>query len=76
MKKYRQRLAVRRATPGPVTGGSTLDRFHDEPEYRLPVPARYVIDKEGMIRAAEVNADYTLRPEPSETVKQLRMLTA
>jgi peroxiredoxin len=54
--------------------GITLDRFHDEPGYRLPMPARYVIDKEGTIRAADVNADYTRRPEPSETVKQLRML--
>src|ERR1700737_398690 len=32
--------------------GSTLDRFHDESEYRLPMPARYVIDKQGSIRAA------------------------
>ena len=54
--------------------GSTLDRFHDESEYRLPMPARYVIDKQGSIRAAEVNADYTIRPEPSETVRQLRKL--
>jgi peroxiredoxin len=54
--------------------GSALDRFHDEPEYRLPMPARYVIDKEGIIRAADVNADYTIRPEPSETVKVLRAL--
>jgi peroxiredoxin len=51
--------------------GITLDRFHDEPEYRLPMPARYLIDKEGIIRAADVNADYTIRPEPSETVRQL-----
>jgi peroxiredoxin len=56
--------------------GSTLDRFHDEAEYRLPIPARYVIDKDGIIRAAEVNADYTIRPEPAETVRQLRMLRA
>jgi peroxiredoxin len=55
--------------------GSTLDRFHDEPEYRLPIPARYVIDREGIIRYADVNADYTIRPEPSETVRQLRTLT-
>ena len=54
--------------------GSALDRFHDEPEYRLPMPARYVIDKTGIIRAADVNADYTIRPEPSETVKVLRAL--
>ena len=56
--------------------GITLDRFHDEAEYRLPMPARYVIDKGGVIRAAEVNADYTIRPEPSETVKVLKALKA
>src|SRR5271167_3521386 len=55
--------------------GSTLDRFHDESEYRLPMPARYVVDKQGIIRAADVNADYTIRPEPSETLRQLRALT-
>jgi peroxiredoxin len=55
--------------------GSTLDRFHDEPEYRLPMPARYVVDKQGIIRAADVNADYTIRPEPSATLSQLRKLT-
>ncbi len=55
--------------------GSTLDRFHDESEYRLPMPARYVVDKQGIIRAADVNADYTIRPEPSETLSQLRTLT-
>jgi hypothetical protein len=36
------------------------------------MPARYVIDHEGIIRAADVNADYTIRPEPSETLRQLR----
>jgi len=54
--------------------GSTLDRFHDEPEYRLPIPARYVIDKQGIIRVSDVNADYTIRPEPSETLRELRAL--
>ncbi|MFZ0297661.1 MAG: redoxin domain-containing protein [Candidatus Sulfotelmatobacter sp.] len=56
--------------------GSTLDRFHDESEYRLPMPARYIIDRQGIIRAADVNADYTIRSEPAETLKQLRTLTA
>ena len=55
--------------------GSTLDRFNDESEYRLPMPARYVVDKNGIIRAADVNADYTIRPEPSATLSQLRKLT-
>ena len=56
--------------------GNTLDRFHDESEYRLAMPARYMIDKAGIIRAADVNADYTVRPEPSETVRLLRTITA
>jgi peroxiredoxin len=38
------------------------------------MPARYVIDKHGIIRAADVSADYTIRPEPSETLKALQAL--
>lgn len=55
--------------------GSTLDRFNDEPEYRLPMPARYLVDSQGVIRAAAVSADYTIRPEPTETLNQLRSLS-
>ena len=55
--------------------GITLDKLHDETEYRLPMPARYVIDQEGIIRAADVNADYSVRADPAETVRQLRTLT-
>ena len=33
--------------------GTTLDNFHDESQYRLPMPSRYVIDKEGIIRHIE-----------------------
>jgi peroxiredoxin len=56
--------------------GNSLDRFHHESEYRLPMPARYMIDQAAIIRAADVNADYTVRPEPSETVRLLRTFTA
>ena len=52
--------------------GSTLDRFHDESEYRLPMPARYIVDSNNVIRSAEVNSDYTIRPEPSETLRRLK----
>ena len=55
--------------------GNALDRFHDEPEFRLPMPARYVVDKQGIIRAADVNADYTIRLEPAETLRELQNLT-
>ena len=52
--------------------GNSLDRFHDESGYRLPVPARYIVDSNSVIRAANVNADYTIRPEPSETLRRLK----
>src|SRR5215469_6520121 len=54
--------------------GSTLDRFHDESEYRLPMPARYIVDSNSLIRAADVDADYTIRPEPSDSLSLLKMI--
>src|SRR5262245_44232444 len=54
--------------------GNTLDKFHDEPEFRLPMPARYVVDQHGRIRAADVNPDYTIRPEPDDTLEVVRQL--
>jgi peroxiredoxin len=57
-----------------VSFGVTLDRFNDEPEYRLPMPARYLIDQHGVIRAADANADYTIRTDPSETLRHLKEL--
>jgi|SRR5215470_3664354 len=56
--------------------GNTLDIFHGEPAYRLPLPARYVVDRQGQICAADVNADYTVRTDPEETLAQLRGLSA
>jgi hypothetical protein len=31
--------------------GHTLERFHDESEHRLPIPARYIVDSEGVTNA-------------------------
>src|SRR6266404_3141366 len=41
--------------------GNTLDKFHDEPDFRLPMSARYVVDQDRRIGAADVNPDYTIR---------------
>src|SRR5271154_6580506 len=43
--------------------------------HRLPIPARSLVDKQGIIRAADVKADYIIRLEPAETLKELRNLT-
>jgi hypothetical protein len=38
------------------------------------MPARYVVDQDGRIRAADVNPDYTVRPEPEDTAAIVRGL--
>lgn len=42
--------------------------------WELPMPARYVIDRTGLVRSAEVDPDYTVRPEPSATLAIVRGL--
>jgi peroxiredoxin len=39
--------------------------------WRLPMPARYVIETSGRVRDSRVHADYTRRPEPEETLAAL-----
>lgn len=40
--------------------------------WELPIPATYIVDREGTIRYASANEDYTQRPEPDELVRALR----
>ena len=40
--------------------------------WELPVPATYVIDTDGVIRAAFVEADYTRRADPRDVIAALR----
>lgn len=49
-----------------------LPTFNDDPSWTLPMPARYVIGQDGVIRYAEVNPDYTQRPEPDAMLDALR----
>ncbi|RON57886.1 peroxiredoxin-like family protein [Pseudomonas frederiksbergensis] len=54
--------------------GADISVFNGEDSWTLPMPARYVIGQDGIIQYAEVNADYTLRPEPSEVLPTLERL--
>jgi peroxiredoxin len=53
-----------------------LPTFNDDPSWVLPMPARYVIGTDGIIAYAEVNPDYTQRPDPSELLPVLDRLQA
>ena len=48
-----------------------LPAFNADPSWTLPMPARYVIRPDGVIAYAEVNPDYTQRPDPSELLPVL-----
>lgn len=54
--------------------GADLTQFNGEDSWTLPMPGRYVIGQDGMIAYAEINADYTRRPEPSEIFPILEQL--
>jgi len=51
-----------------------LPAYNGDDSWTLPMPARYVIDRRGRIRAADVNADYTRRPEPEEAVNAVKAI--
>lgn len=51
--------------------GIDLARFNGDDSWTLPMPARYIIDRNSIIRAAEFDPDYTVRPEPRETIEKL-----
>ena len=54
--------------------GVDLIAGNGEDSFTLPMPARYVIGRDGIISYAEVNADYTRRPDPSEWMPVLHRL--
>lgn len=51
--------------------GIDLDRFNGSQSWQLPMPARYIAGSDGRILDAEVNPDYTVRPEPDQIISIL-----
>ena len=51
--------------------GVKIDEHNGDESWMLPMPARLIIDRDGTIRYAEINADYTIRPEPEDTLSAL-----
>jgi len=56
--------------------GIDLAKGNGDGTWRLPVPARFVIDRGGIIRAVDADPDYTHRPEPATAVEALEKLAA
>lgn len=54
--------------------GIDIPAANGDESFELPVPATYVIDPGGVIRAAHVDKNYTKRMEPAEIVAALQAL--
>ena len=51
-----------------------LSRHNGDDSWRLSMPARIVIGRNGVVASAEADPDYTHRPEPETTLDVLRGL--
>ena len=54
--------------------GIDLEASNGDASGALPMPGRFIIGTDGRIAYAEVNADYTIRPEPSDLLPVLKAL--
>jgi peroxiredoxin len=51
--------------------GNDLPRINGDDSWTLPMPARFVVDTSGVVRYAEVNPDYSVRPDPRDILPVL-----
>ncbi|MGI9535617.1 MAG: redoxin domain-containing protein, partial [Desulfocapsaceae bacterium] len=54
--------------------GIDLEKHNGKGQFDVPLAATYVVDADGTIVYAVVEADYTIRAEPTEVVKVLQSL--
>ena len=68
LKKYRLWFEVTAAVKALYMErfGINLEKHNGAGRWELPVPATYVIDKNGIIRAGQADPDYSVRMEPAE----------
>lgn len=51
--------------------GIKLPEYNGEDSWTLPMPARIIVDPDGVVRDADSDADYKIRPDPSETIAKV-----
>lgn len=52
----------------------SLPNYNGDDSWTLPIPARFIIDVNGIIKYAEFSVDYTKRPNPDVLVESLRII--
>lgn len=54
--------------------GNDIQQINNGSAWELPIPARFVIGRDGIILDVKADADYRYRPEPLDTVALLKRL--
>lgn len=54
--------------------GTDVGKFNGDGSWAIPMPARYVIGRDGIVAYAKINANYTHRPEPGDVCPVLEKL--
>jgi len=55
--------------------GIDLEKYNGEGRWELPVPATYVLDRHGTVRAGVADPDHTVRMEIGEILAALESIT-
>ena len=76
---YAARLGLRFHVPDELKEvylglGIDLEESSGSADWTLPVPARIVVDRTGIVRATDIDVDYTRRPEPGKMVADVAAL--
>ena len=77
---YADQLGIRFVLPPALNelyanvGGIDLVKTNGDDSGTLPMPARFVIDSSGIVRAVDADPDYTRRPEPEKALADVRAL--
>jgi peroxiredoxin len=51
-----------------------LPKYNGDDSWTLPLPTTLIINQNGIIQHAAINADYTVRPDPEETMAALKKI--
>ena len=76
---YAAKLGLKFTLPDDLKGvylsfGNDLAVRNGDSTWTLPMPGRFVIDRAGIVRAADVDPDYEHRPEPQKIVNDVKAL--
>ena len=77
--EYVAKLGIRFRVPDYIEAiytqfGINLPERNGDDSWTLPIPTRLVVDQSGIVRAADIDPDYTRRPEPEKTLADLAAL--